>query len=71
MASAWHNKSLVLKELGRSQEALEAAEQAIKLAPNDPDNWLRKAEALKRMGRSRKGDARDAEARALKLRGAQ
>ena len=67
MASAWHNLSLVLKKLKRNQEALDAAEQAILLAPNDPDNWTRKAEALKSLRRSR--DAKDAEKQAGKLRG--
>ena len=66
MASVWHNTSLVLKQLRRYQEALNSAEQAIRLSPNDPDNWLRKAEALK--GLRRRKDQRDAEAQALRLR---
>jgi tetratricopeptide (TPR) repeat protein len=67
MVSALHNKSLVLKELERYDEALDAAEVAIQIAPNDPDNWLRKAEALRRLHRRR--EARDAENEAAHLRG--
>ena len=66
MASAWHNLSLVLKKLKRNQEALDAAEQAIFLDPNDADNWTRKAEALKSLRRS--SDARAAEREAARLR---
>ncbi|GHO44146.1 tetratricopeptide repeat protein [Ktedonospora formicarum] len=67
MVSALHNKSLILKLLGRYNEALQAAEAAISLAPGDPDNWLRKAEALRKL--YRKKDARAAEAEAARLRG--
>ena len=67
MASAWHNISLVLKKLKRYPEALNAAEQAIRFAPNDPDNWVRKSEALDSMRRKR--DAREAKEQAVRLRG--
>lgn len=67
MVTALHNKSLVLKHLERYDEALDAAENAILLAPHDPDNWLRKAEALRKMRRRR--EARAAETEAERLRG--
>jgi tetratricopeptide (TPR) repeat protein len=67
MATAQHNKSLVLKQLQRYEEALDAAQEAIRLAPIDPDNWLRKAEALKKLHRRR--EARAAEAEVARLRG--
>ena len=67
MASAWHNKSLVLKQLKRNNEALDAADEAVRLAPGDADNWRRKAEALKKL--SRRKDAREAEAEVLRLTG--
>jgi tetratricopeptide (TPR) repeat protein len=67
MVSALHNKSLVLKQLKRYDEALAAAEAAVKLAPNDPDNWQRKAEALRKLRRGR--DARSAEEQVERLRG--
>jgi len=52
--------------LFRSEEALEAAESAIQIAPKDPDNWQRKAEALKKLRRGR--EARDAESEVVRLR---
>jgi tetratricopeptide (TPR) repeat protein len=69
MASAWHNKSLVLKQMRRHQEALATAEEAIRLSPNDPDNWQRKVEALRQLRRH--NDARIAEAEVLRLRAGQ
>ena len=66
MVSALHNKSLVLKQLRRYEEALDAAEAALRLAPNDPDNWQRKAEALRKLRRGK--EARAAEAEVVRLR---
>jgi Flp pilus assembly protein TadD len=57
----------VLIKLRRYQEALDSAEQAIRLAPNDADNYLRKAEALKRLRRSKDARAAEAQAQALRL----
>ena len=61
--------SLVFKQLRRYQDALGAAEEAIRLAPNDPpDNWLRKVEALKKLPGRRK-ERREAEKKLAQLRG--
>jgi tetratricopeptide (TPR) repeat protein len=67
MSTALHNKSLVLYHMDRFEDALAAAETAIRYSPNDPDNWDRKADALKRL-RLRK-EAREAETQAARLRG--
>jgi Flp pilus assembly protein TadD len=53
--------------MGRYNEALDAAEEAIRLSPDDPDHWSRKAEALR--GLRRKKEAKKAEAEAERLRG--
>jgi tetratricopeptide (TPR) repeat protein len=66
MTAALHNMSLTFKQLGRYEEALDAAEKSIRLAPRDPDNWLRKAEALRKLRRSK--EAREAEAEVDRLR---
>jgi tetratricopeptide (TPR) repeat protein len=57
----------VLRQLKQYDEALKAAEDAINLAPDDPDNWQRKAEALQKLRRRK--DARKAEAEVARLRG--
>jgi tetratricopeptide (TPR) repeat protein len=67
MVSALHNKALVLKQLGRFEESLKAADAAINLSPKDPDNWQRKAEALKKLRRRK--EAREAETQVARLRG--
>jgi tetratricopeptide (TPR) repeat protein len=67
LRTAWHNKSLVLNQLGHYEEALKASDEAIHLQPDDPDNWLRKAESLKKL--HRREEARSAEAQAARLRG--
>jgi Flp pilus assembly protein TadD len=66
LRTAWHNKSLVLNQLGRYEDALNAANEAIRLRPDDPDNWLRKAESLKKL--RRRDEARSAEMQAARLR---
>jgi Flp pilus assembly protein TadD len=48
-------------------EARDQVDEAIRLRPVDPDNWLRKAESLKKLGR--RDEARSAEMQAAKLRG--
>jgi len=45
---------------------LKAADEAIRLQPNDPDNWQRKADSLKKL--RRREEARSAEAQAARLR---
>jgi len=50
----------------RYQEALTAAEEAIRLSPDDPDNWQRKVEALRQL--RRRGDALIAEGEVFRLR---
>jgi tetratricopeptide (TPR) repeat protein len=57
---------MVLRLLRRYDEALEAAEAAIQLAPNDPDNWLRKAEALRKLRRVKEAQVAESEAARLK-----
>ncbi|WP_220205624.1 hypothetical protein [Reticulibacter mediterranei] len=58
-----------LKQMRCYTEAL-AADEAICLAPSDPDNWRRKAEGLCKMHRGR--EARQAEAEVARLsRGSQ
>lgn len=66
LVTAWHNISLVLKHIRRYSDALEAAEQAIGLAPQDPDNWQRKADTLRKLHRRK--DARAAEIEVARLR---
>jgi superkiller protein 3 len=66
LATAWHNKALVLNRLGYCEEALKAADEAIQLRPDDPDNWQRKVDALKVL--KRRPEARSAEAQANLLR---
>ena len=45
------NLAAVRVRLGRPADALEAADQVLKLEPNDPDAWLHRAEALAQMAR--------------------
>ena len=55
----------MLKQLGRYNEALVAAEAVINLAPDDPDNWRRKAEALKKLRRYKEAHSAEAEVKRL------
>ena len=57
----------MLNQLGRYQDALDTTNEAIRLRPDDPDNWLRKAESLKKL--RRRDEARFAELQAARLRG--
>ena len=56
----------MLNRLGRYDESLRSANEAIRLSQNDPDHWLRKAEALKALRRGK--EARAAEEQAALLR---
>lgn len=65
MALALHNKALILISTRQYAEGLAAAEVAIQLAPDDPDNWQRKADALRKLGKGR--EARAAEEKMKRL----
>jgi hypothetical protein len=52
----WH-RSFAYEGLGRMEEALEAAETAMRLGPKDPVPPQRRAELLKKMGRGEEAEA--------------
>jgi tetratricopeptide (TPR) repeat protein len=47
---AWHNKGVSLSYVGRHQEALEALERALELAPGNAETWNSKGVILREMG---------------------
>jgi tetratricopeptide (TPR) repeat protein len=57
---AWRNKANTLNDMKRYSEALQAAEQALSLQPQNAIGWKRKAAALRGLGRTKE----EAEARA-------
>ncbi|DBA05018.1 TPA: hypothetical protein N0F65_000706 [Lagenidium giganteum] len=61
----YHNRSLVHHELGNGQKALQDAEAAIVLDPQDADNWCRKGKALLLLNKGR--EAYDAFRKGLSL----
>jgi len=63
---SYNGKGLVLQHLGRSQEALEAYEQAIALNPTFPSTWHNKGDALLKLGRSAESSTSYMEAHKLK-----
>ena len=51
VAQAWRSAGNHFMRAGRSADALAAYEEAIRLAPRDPDGWFGKAESLVQAGR--------------------
>lgn len=66
MPLAWHNRALLLRILGRKDEALQSAEQAVALDPNFADAWDMIGFLLRDKREFEK--SRDAHARAVTLR---
>jgi len=50
-SEAWIHKGLVLRDLGKNEQALETLNQAIKINSNDWRGWYYKADILIRFGR--------------------
>ena len=48
---SWQEKGIILFNLGRYDESLQAFNQAIKLSPRDADNWNSKGAVLVQLGR--------------------
>jgi len=48
---SWREKGIILFNLGRYDESLEAFNQAIMLSPRDADNWNSKGAVLAQLGR--------------------
>jgi tetratricopeptide (TPR) repeat protein len=64
-AVVWTNKAATLIELGKNDEALQAAERAIELDPNYATAWINKAAALIALGRTTEADEAFAKAKGL------
>ena len=67
-AEDWFNKSVALHDQGNYTDAIQALDEAIRLAPNDPNiatAWNNKGLALKALGRTNEADSALAKAKEL------